>query len=64
VAGNYVVADFCDRAGPFLKFKENRHIVTRKLRFWFRFCLKTSDFRFENRRSASVVRLLVGSYHP
>ena len=36
MAGNYViVVDFCDRAGPFLKFEKNRHIAARKLRFRF-----------------------------
>jgi len=30
-SGNYVIfADFCDRAGPFLKFKKNHHIAARK----------------------------------
>ena len=54
MAGNYViVANFCDRAGPFLKFQKNRHISARKLRF--RFHLKTGGFRFrfENHHSTN-----------
>jgi len=36
MAGNYViVANFCDRAGPFLKFEKNFHMAARKLRFQF-----------------------------
>jgi len=35
MAGNYViVANYCDGAGPFLKF-QNCHTAARKLRFWF-----------------------------
>jgi len=45
MAGNYViVADFCDRAGPFLKFEKNSHIAARKLRFRFRSALKPAVF--------------------
>ena len=45
MADNYViVADFCDRAGPFLKFEKNRHIAARKLRFQFGSALKQTVF--------------------
>ena len=32
----FTVANFCDQAGPFVKFKKNRRIAARKLRFRFR----------------------------
>ena len=45
MAGNYViVADFCDRAAPFLKFEKDRHIIARKLRFRFSSALKPAVF--------------------
>ena len=45
-----IVADFCDRARPFLKFEKNRynHIAARKLQFRFQFgsALKRAVFSF------------------
>jgi len=47
MAGNYViVANFCGRAGPFLKFEKNCHIATRKLQFRFGSTLKLAVFGF------------------
>ena len=58
MVSNYViVADFCDRAGPFFKFEKNCHITARNL--WFRFCLKTDGFRFEDCNSTRNVLLLL-----
>ena len=47
MAMNYVIfTDFCNRAGPFLKFKKNRYIAARKPRFRFGFALKPAVFGF------------------
>ena len=53
MAGNYViVADFCDRAGPFLKVEKNSH-SRQKIVCSVRFCPKTVGFRFENCHSTT-----------
>jgi len=45
MAANYVtVANFCDWAGPFVKFQKNSHIATRKLQFRFSSALKPAVF--------------------
>ena len=43
-ANNVIVANFCDRAGPFLKFQKNSHIAARKMRFRFGSALKLALF--------------------
>jgi len=54
MAGNYIiVADFCDQAGPFLKFQKNRHIAAKKLWFWFGLKTGGCQFRFKNRHSTT-----------
>ena len=53
MAGNYViVADFCDRAGPFLKVEKNSH-SRQKIVCSVRFCPKTVGFRFKNCHSTT-----------
>jgi len=47
MAANYVtVANFCDWAGPFVKFQKNSHIAARKLQFRFSSALKPAVFGF------------------
>jgi len=60
MAGNYItVANFCDRAGPFLKFQKNRHIAARKIAVLVRFgfALKPAFFcfLFEIRHSTTIM---------
>jgi len=61
MAGNYViVANFCDRDGPLLKFVKHRHIATRKMRFRFGTSLKPMVFGFSLK---TVTALTVCSFN-